>query len=192
MLRNLPDRDRSNYRLVDCVREYITASPILDVSGDRLTQDNVLDQQTMGDVKLLKDPYVTVLLGDLLPLGEAEIIKWTVNGEARAVARSCQEFSAYIDFINFRDPLTEARIFQAWIYLPEASDAANVVGIEPIRVLSIRDVSFITSGAHERRAQLEMRIGSTIDTPVAIEDTIATPDIRGRYEDQVLNIDVEN
>ena len=175
----LPERDRTGYILVDRVREFVMA-------GTGLTEDVVIDAQTGGNVRLPKTgTYITVLLGDMTQIARPEIIKQ--NGQT--YARSLQECTAYIDFVRFSDPVKEAQKFQAWMYLQDAITAAYQVGIKPLQVSSIRDVTRVTSGAHERRAQLDLDIAVAIETDTVNLSEIDSVTVRGSFSaDQVHEV----
>ena len=190
------DTDRSGYSLVDRIREYFQEGMNRLTHGDTFTSQtwsytNILDAHTLGDEELPKTgAYLTILLGDVAIVSRPNIVKRIENNVPQTISCSWQEVTAYIDFVRFRDPVCQAQVFQAWINLQEARNAAYIVGITPIKVMAIRDITFVTSGAHERRAQLELRFGMVIETPMRTLDSIDSMDIQGWYEDHELEIDV--
>lgn len=193
----LPDVDRTGYPLVDRVREYFQEGMNRITHGNTFTSEtwdhtNILDAETAGDEALPKTgAYLTVLLGDIAIVSRPDIIKRVNGNDAEVISRSWQEVTAYIDFVRFSDPLERAQVFQAWISLQAARNAAYAVGITPIKVMAIRDVTFVTSGFHEKRAQMELRFGMVVETDLFTEDTVATFDIEGYVDDHELEIDTD-
>ena len=181
----LTDRDRSEDYIVDRVREFVAA-------GTSLTAATVLDAETTGNEHLpLTGEYITVLLGDISPVGKPDVLTQVSDGVPQTIARSWQEVTAYIDFVRFPDPINKAQVFQAWLILQEARTAAYQVGITPIDVLAIRDVTEITSGRHERRAQMELRFGIVTETALVTESVIDEVDIQGYFDDHEVDIDTD-
>ena len=176
----LQQRDRTSWLLIDRVREYVMLFANLD-------ETRVIDAQTGGNVRLPKTgAYITILLGDVTQIARPEILRQ----DGSNYARTTQELTVYIDFVRFNDPVKEAQKFQAWMYLQDAITAAYQVGIKPLQVSGIRDTTQITSGAHERRAQLDLGIAVAIETDLVHIQEVDSITVRGSFSaNQVHDVD---
>lgn len=178
-------RDRTDWSTVDLLREFIAA-------GTGLTASSVLDAETLeGEVLPQEGSYITVLLGSAEPMSTPDVEARMVDGKPRMYALSWFRSICYIDFVRYADPVTEAQVFQAWMGLPAGLQAAEQLGISIMKVEAVRDVTEIVTGQHERRAQMDLRFGIVIETPLVENAQIDRLNIRGVLNDQLLRVEEE-
>ncbi|MDE2700390.1 MAG: hypothetical protein OXI23_16075 [Gemmatimonadota bacterium] len=185
-----PERNRDDDLLIDRVREFVLAG-----MPNGFTYLNVLDAQTSGNERLPSGEYLAIQLGDVILVSQSDILEREIDDGIQPISRSWQEFTAYIDFVNFPDPFKQAQLLSAWIDLQEASTAAyqvssSQVSITPVRVLAIRDITDITTGKHEKRAQMELRFGMVTEYEPAPRPGLQPAEIIGKYSDGESDIDI--